>query len=166
MNQAYQKTGNHADRRSELLSVRIGAQEFAMDIRSIREIRGWIASTHLPHAPSYITGMINLRGTVLVVIDLAERLGLHAQEPNAGSVVVVVETADRVAGLLVDAVCDIITVTDDMRQATPATGSNTPGEFIEGLIMMDSRIISIVSIPAIMPDAAVDALVAAESEMV
>lgn len=166
MNQAYQKTGNQVERRNELLSIRIGTQEFAIDIRSIREIRGWIASTHLPHAPSYITGMINLRGTVLVVIDLAERLGLHAQEPNAGSVVVVVETADRVAGLLVDAVCDIITVTDDMRQATPATGSNTPREFIEGLIMMDNRIISIVSIPAIMPDAAVDALVAAEPEMV
>ena len=119
MNQAYQPNSTQADRRNELLSVRIGAQEFAMDIRSIREIRGWIASTHLAHAPSYIKGMINLRGTVLVVIDLAERLGLPAQEPNAASVVVVVECGDKTAGLLVDAVCDIITVTDDMRQDTP-----------------------------------------------
>jgi purine-binding chemotaxis protein CheW len=139
--------------RSELLSIRIGNQEFAMDIRSIREIRGWITSTHLAHAPHYIKGMINLRGSVLVVIDLAERLGLHAQEPNAASVVVVVEDDQRVAGLLVDAVCDIITVTDDMRQQTPQTGSSIPRKFIEGLIMMDSRIISIVSIPAIMPEA-------------
>jgi purine-binding chemotaxis protein CheW len=150
---------SNPERRSELLSIRIGSQEFAMDIRSIREIRGWIASTHLPHAPSYIKGMINLRGTVLVVIDLAERLGLRAQEPNAASVVVVVENAERVAGLLVDAVCDIITVTDDMRQAIPETGSSTSKEYIEGLIMMDSRIISVVSIPAIMPDAAVESLV-------
>jgi purine-binding chemotaxis protein CheW len=165
MNQIDQRT-SQAERRSELLSVRIGAQEFAMDIRSIREIRGWIASTHLPHAPSYIKGMINLRGTVLVVIDLAERLGLRPQEPNAASVVVVVETADRVAGLLVDAVCDIITVTDDMRQATPETGGGASKEFVEGLIMMDSRIISIVSIPAIMPEAMVDALIAEETEMV
>ncbi|GLR66206.1 chemotaxis protein CheW [Acidocella aquatica] len=152
MNQIY-RTATQPDRRSELLSVRIGAQEFAMDIRSIREIRGWIASTHLPHAPSYIKGMINLRGTVLVVIDLAERLGLPPQEPNAASVVVVVEDGDKTAGLLVDAVCDIITVTDDMRQTTPETGSNGPRQFIEGLIMLDSRIISTISIPAIMPDA-------------
>ena len=153
MNQAYQPNSTQADRRNELLSVRIGAQEFAMDIRSIREIRGWIASTHLAHAPSYIKGMINLRGTVLVVIDLAERLGLPAQEPNAASVVVVVECGDKTAGLLVDAVCDIITVTDDMRQDTPETGSNGPRAFIEDLIMLDSRIISPISIPAIMPDA-------------
>lgn len=141
------------ERSMELLSVRIGAQEFAMDIRSIREIRGWIASTHLAHAPSFIKGMINLRGTVLVVIDLAERLGLPPAEPNAASVVVVVEDGARVAGLLVDAVCDIITVTDDMRQKTPETGDTTPGTYIEGLIMFDNRIISIVSIPALMPEA-------------
>ena len=153
MNQIY-RAATQPDRRSELLSVRIAAQEFAMDIRSIREIRGWITSTHLPHAPSYIKGMINLRGTVLVVIDLAERLGLPPQEPSAASVVVVVEAGDKTAGLLVDAVCDIITVTDDMRQAIPETGSNNPREFIEGLIMLDSRIISTLSICAIMPDSA------------
>jgi len=164
MSHVYQSGPQHADGRSELLSIRIGEQQFAMDIRSIREIRGWIASTHLPHAPSYIKGMINLRGSVLVVIDLAERLGLHSQEPNAASVVVVVENDDRVAGLLVDAVCDIITVTDDMRQNTPETGSSTSRTYIEGLIMMDNRIISVVSIPAIMPDPEIEAM--AEAEMV
>jgi purine-binding chemotaxis protein CheW len=156
MNQIYNRGAGQTERRTELLSIRIGAQEFAMDIRSIREIRGWITSTHLAHAPSYIKGMINLRGSVLVVIDLADRLGLQSQEPNAASVVVVVEYEDRVVGLLVDAVCDIITVTDDMRQDTPETGSSTSRAFIEGLIMMDSRIISIVSIPAIMPDAEIE----------
>jgi purine-binding chemotaxis protein CheW len=147
--------------RTELLSVRVGAQEFALDIRSIREIRGWIASTHLPHAPTFIKGMINLRGTVLVVVDLAERLGLPTQEPSAASVVVVVEHGDRVAGLLVDAVCDIITVTDDMRQPTPETGTSTPREFVEGLIMMENRIISIVAIAALMPDATLQELLEA-----
>jgi chemotaxis signal transduction protein len=106
-------------------------------------------------------GMINLRGTVLVVIDLAERLGLPTQEPSAASVVVVVEHGDKVAGLLVDAVCDIITVTDDMRQPTPETGTNTPREFVEGLIMMENRIVSIVAIAALMPDTAVQALLEA-----
>ncbi len=158
-----QRLANAAER-SELLSVRIGTQEFAMDIRSIREIRGSMAATHLPHAPSYITGMINLRGTVLVVIDLAERLDLRAREAGAASVVVVVEAGDRIAGLLVDAVCDIITVTEDMRQPTPETGSDAPGAFIEGLIMMEHRIISVISIPALMPEAQVEALLASVAE--
>jgi purine-binding chemotaxis protein CheW len=163
MNQTYH---NHqGERRSQLLSVRIGTQEFAMDIRSIREIRGWIVSTHLPHAPSFIKGMINLRGAVLLVIDLAERLGLPSQQPNAASVIVVVESAGKVVGLLVDAVCDIITVTEDMRQPIPETGNDAPKEFIEGLIMMDNRIISIVSVQALMPDARVQSM-AEEAELI
>ncbi len=97
--------------------------------------------------------MINLRGTVLVVVDLAVRLGLPAWEPGPASVVVVVEAGDKVAGLLVDAVCDIITVTDDMRQPIPETGTAAPKEFLEGLVMLDNRIISVISIPALMPDA-------------
>ncbi len=143
------------ERRMELLSVRCGEQEFAMNIRSIREIRGWIASTHLPYAPAFIKGMVNLRGTVLVVVDLAVRLGLPAREPGPGSVVVVVEAGDKVAGLLVDAVCDIITVTDDMHQPIPETGAAAPKEFLEGLVMRENRIISIISMPALMPEAAV-----------
>ena len=107
------------DRGNELLSIRLNGQEFAISIMAIREIRGWVASTNLPHAPSYILGMINLRGTVLVVIDLAQRLGLGGQDPIPASVVVVVEANNRVVGLLVDEVCDIITVTDAMRQDTP-----------------------------------------------
>lgn len=140
------------EQRAEFLSVRLGSQEFAMDIKSIREIRGWIASTHLPYAPAFIKGMINLRGSVLLVVDLSQRLGLPASEPDAASVVVVVECGDRTVGLLVDAVCDIITVTDDMRQKTPETGSDVPKSFIEGLVMLDSRIISILSIPALIPE--------------
>lgn len=147
-----------AARKAEFLSVRVGDQEYAIDIRSIREIRGWIASTHLPYAPDYIKGMINLRGSVLVVVDLAKRLGLGHTEPNPASVVVVAEYGNRVAGLLVDAVCDIVTVTDDMRQKTPETGSNVPKSYVEGLVMMENRIISILSIASVIPDEKLQAM--------
>lgn len=147
-----------AGRKAEFLSVRVGGQEYAIDIRSIREIRGWITSTSLPYAPDYIKGMINLRGSVLVVVDLARRLGLGHTEPNPASVVVVVEHGSSVAGLLVDAVCDIVTVTDEMRQKTPETGSNVPKSYVQGLVMMDSRIISILSVAAVIPDEKVQAM--------
>ena len=146
----------------QLLCVRLGDQEFALNIRAIREIRGWISSTPLPHAPPYIKGMINLRGIILAIIDLSERLGLPSREPNAASVVVVIEAGDRVVGLLVDAVSDIITMTDEMRQATPDTGNAVSREYIEGLIMRDDQIISILSVQAIMPkDTAAEAALAA-----
>ncbi len=137
---------------AELLSVRIGDHDFAIEIMSVREIRGWIASTPLPHAPSYIKGMINLRGVILPIIDLAERLNFPVKEPSGSSVVVVVETAAGVVGMLVDAVSDIITVTDDMIQATPRTGSGMGGDMVSGLITLDSRIVGIICIKAIMPE--------------
>jgi purine-binding chemotaxis protein CheW len=136
---------------SQLLCVRLGEQEFALSIRAVREIRGWISSTPLPHAPSYIKGMINLRGSVLAIIDLAERLGLPCTTANATSVVVVIEAGERVIGLLVDAVSDIITVTSEMRQVTPETGSAASREYVEGLLMRDQQIVSVLSIEAIMP---------------
>jgi purine-binding chemotaxis protein CheW len=139
------------DEGHQLLCVRLGDQEFALSIRAIREIRGWISSTPLPHAPPYIKGMINLRGSVLAIIDLAERLGLPSVPPNATSVVVVIEEGARVIGLLVDAVSDIITATEEMRQVTPETGSASR-EYVEGLLMRDKQIISVLSIPAIMPN--------------
>jgi purine-binding chemotaxis protein CheW len=137
---------------SELLSVRIGEQEFALDIMSVREIRGWIASTPLPHAPHYIKGMINLRGVILAIVDLAERLGLPTREQDPSSVVVVVEAGDRIVGLVVDGVCDIITVTEDMIQNTPDVGSASSNQIVQGLLTLDGRIVSIISIPAILPE--------------
>jgi purine-binding chemotaxis protein CheW len=130
---------------NQLLSVRIG------DIMAIREIRGWIASTKLPHAPSYIRGMINLRGAALAIVDVAERLGLPSQDPNPASVVVVVEAEGSTVGLLVDAVCDIITIKDQMRQALPETGETESRRFLECLVMLDERIIGILSLRAILP---------------
>ena len=136
---------------NQLLCVRLGDQEFALNIRAIREIRGWISSTPLPHAPPYIKGMINLRGSVLAILDLAERLGLPSVPANATSVVVVIEDGERVIGLLVDAVSDIITETAEMRQVPPETGSAASREYVEGLLMRDQKIVSVLSIPAVMP---------------
>lgn len=136
---------------NQLLSVIISKQEFAIRITAIREIRGWIASTPLPHAPPYVIGMINLRGAVLAIIDLASRLGMVSEDPTAASVVVVVEEENQVVGLLVDAVNDIITVTNDMRQSIPSVGDLTARNSVDGLIMIDDRIISIISLGAVVP---------------
>lgn len=136
---------------AELLSVRLGEQEFALDIMSVREIRGWIASTPLPHAPHYIKGMINLRGVILAIVDLAERLGLPTREADASSVVVVVETQGRTVGLAVDGVCDIITVTDDMVQSPPDVGSDASPRLVDGLLTLEGRIVSVINIDTILP---------------
>jgi purine-binding chemotaxis protein CheW len=95
--------------------------------------------------------MINLRGSVLAIIDLAERLGLPSVPPHTTSVVVVIEEGERVIGLLVDAVSDIITATEEMLQGVPETGTVASRDYVEGLLMRDKQIISVLSIRAIMP---------------
>ena len=71
------------DTQRELIAFRIGAQEFCVDIMSVREIRGWTPATPLPRSPGYMKGVINLRGTVLPIIDLGARFGLETSEPTA-----------------------------------------------------------------------------------
>lgn len=97
----------------ELLTFRLADQEYALDIMSVREIRGWTRATPLPHAPHYMKGVINLRGTVLPVMDLAMRLGLPEREQNERNVIIVVKFEDVMTGLLVDAVSDIVALTKD-----------------------------------------------------
>ena len=88
---------------TEYLSFRIGDSEYSVEIMSVREIRGWTRTTSLPHAPHFVRGVINLRGTVLPVVDLALRLGLDASEPEERNVIIVVDVGTRVMGLRVDA---------------------------------------------------------------
>ncbi|MDO9430797.1 MAG: chemotaxis protein CheW [Pseudomonadota bacterium] len=136
---------------AELISVRIGGQQFALDIMAVREIRGWSASTPVPHAPSYVVGMINLRGVVLAVVDLSARLGLGACQPDSSSVVVVAHINDVPVGLLVDAVCDIIAVTEDMVQPPPGVGTDEVREFVQGIISTDEGIVTLLCLDQVLP---------------
>lgn len=145
---------------AELISVRIGEQAYAIDIMAVREIRGWTAATPLPHAPAHVLGMMNLRGAILPVIDLGARLGLGPASPNASSVVVVAQIGDAQMGLVVDAVSDIITVTEGLIQAAPDVGSEASKTFVYGVMTTDTGIVSLLSLDHILPAEAQAALAA------
>lgn len=141
----------------ELITFRIDDQEFCVDIMSVREIRGWTRATSLPQSPEYIKGVVNLRGAVLPVVDLRRRLGLGAVEPSARHVVIVTHIGARVVGLLVDAVSDILSVTDEDIQPTPDVGCDMVRTFVRGLLAMDGRMISLISLDRILPEEVAEA---------
>ena len=116
----------------ELIAFRIGEQEFCVDIMSVREIRGWTPATPLPHAPSYVNGVINLRGAVLPIVDLAARLGFQRTNPTARSVI-------------------IVTVTDDALQPTPDLASDLAKTFVRGVMAMEGRMISLIATESVLP---------------
>jgi purine-binding chemotaxis protein CheW len=140
----------------ELITIQVGEQMFALDIMTVREIRGWTVSTPLPHAPAYVLGMINLRGTVLPVLDLSSRLGLPPRSPDASSVVVVAELAGRPVGLLVDAVNDIITVEGAQIQAAPDVGEGD-ADFVRGVITLEHAIVTLLDLDTALPETALAA---------
>ncbi|TKT75492.1 chemotaxis protein CheW [Aquamicrobium sp. LC103] len=146
-----------SDRRQELIAFRIGDQEFCVDIMSVREIRGWTATTPLPHAQKFMRGVINLRGSVLPIVDLRARLGFGLTEPEARHVIIVVRSGTQEVGLLVDAVCDILTVTEEEIQATPGIANETVKSFIRGILAIEGRMIGVVGLERILPHAEAEA---------
>ena len=138
--------------RREFIAFCIGEQEFCVDIMSVREIRGWSPATPLPQTPEYMRGVINLRGAVLPIMDLATRLGLQSNEPSERSVIIVVRMGERTIGLLVDAVSDILSVTQDLIQATPDVACDKVKSFVRGLITMEGRMISEIASERLLPE--------------
>ncbi len=133
----------------ELIAFRIGDQEFCVDIMGVREIRGWTKATPLPHSPGYVMGVINLRGAVLPIIDLSARLGLKAAEPSERHVIIVVQIGSRSAGLLVDAVSDILTVTGEDIQPTPEMSSDLERSYARGILAIEKRMICLIELGAL-----------------
>lgn len=132
----------------ELLTFRIAEQEYALDIMSVREIRGWTHATPLPHAPHYMKGVINLRGTVLPVMDLSCRLGLPNREQNDRNVIIVVKFEEMMTGLLVDAVSDIITLAPEDLQPPPEISSGASEGVVSALTLIDERMIRVLDLGA------------------
>lgn len=135
----------------ELLSFRVGGQDYSVDIMSVREIRGSAKATSLPHAPPFIKGVINLRGTVLPIIDLAARLDLSSGEDTARNVIIVVDLGGRTAGLMVDAVSDILAIPSDDMQPPPDLAADDARTFVSALTIVDGRMIRILDLDAVMP---------------
>jgi len=147
MMQAY---GQEASAASELIAFRLGQQEFCLDIMSVRDIRGWTPTTPLPHSSSYVKGVINLRGAVLPVVDLADRLGFAPTEPSARHVIIITQVGNQTIGLLVDAVSDILTVNSGSIQATPNVASELARAFMKGVIAMEGRMISLIALDSVL----------------
>jgi purine-binding chemotaxis protein CheW len=142
---------------SELISFRIGEQEFCVDIMAVREIRGWTPATPVPHSQRFVKGVINLRGAVLPVVDLADRLGIGIAEESARHVIIVVQIRNRIVGLLVDAVCDILSTAEHKVQRTPDLAGDQMQNFVRGLIALEGRMISLIDLDLILDQSTAEA---------
>ncbi|MGR3320393.1 MAG: chemotaxis protein CheW [Pseudooceanicola sp.] len=148
---------NSSTKDLELLTFRVADQEYSLDIMSVREIRGWTRTTPMPRAPKYMRGVINLRGTVLPVMDLASRLNLPSQETNDRNVIIVVHLNNVLTGLLVDAVSDIVAMSADDLQPPPDMSSDPQMSVVRALTVIEDRMIRVLDLAAVVPSRSEDA---------
>ncbi len=134
----------------ELITFEVEGQVFGLDIMSIREIRAWTPTTRLPRVPHYVAGVVNLRGTVLPVLDLAARLGWRATEPTPRHAIIVTQLGQQVSGWIVDSVSDIVTVPDQTLQAPPpGVGNDSVVPFLEGLAAIEDKMVMVLNLFAL-----------------
>ncbi|WP_421854290.1 chemotaxis protein CheW [Oricola sp.] len=137
------ETGNEHTREQtvEIISFRLGEQVYCVDIMVVREIRGWAPCTPMPHAPSHVLGVINLRGSVIPVIDVAVRIGLAPANPTERSAIIVIDQGKKLVGLLVENVSDMITVKQSDLQPVPDVLPPSERALAKAIVALDDQMI-------------------------
>ena len=133
----------------ELITFQVEGQVFGIDIMAIREIRAWTPTTRLPSVPHYVAGAVNLRATVLPVIDLAARLGWGTTEATPRHAIIVTQVRGQARGLIVDSVSDIVTVPGDALQPPPATSDDAIVPFLDGLAAIEDQMVMVLNLDAL-----------------
>ena len=148
MQLAQATAANAADEEAgrEYLTFRLGAEEYGIDILRVNEIRGWEVPTSIANTPEFIKGVINLRGIIVPIIDLRLKFRLGSAEYNDFTVMIILRVAQRVVGIVVDAVSDVITLTPEQTRPAPDFGAALDTRFITGLGTVDERMLILVDI--------------------
>ena len=149
-NQEYDGVGALDSNTDQFLTFLLAGEEYGIDILRVQEIKGWEEATEIPNTPDYIQGVINIRGTIVPIIDLRRRFNLDLLEYGATTVVIVlkVETGSRsrIMGIVVDAVSDVYNVPSDEMKPPPDFGTAISIEFVRGLATVDEKMVIMLDI--------------------
>ena len=137
---------------TQYLTFRLDNQEYGLPIIEVQEIKGWTNITPVPNAPEHMLGVLNLRGTIIPVVDLRKRFGLQHSGQNEFAVIIVVNMGDRLAGLVVDSVSDVVIAGDDAIQGNPEASTNIDQRFFSGLIESHGKLIILLNVSEISGD--------------
>ncbi|WP_018230054.1 chemotaxis protein CheW [Methyloversatilis universalis] len=140
----------------EYLTFTLGEEEYAIDILKVQEIRGYDAVTGIAHAPPFIKGVINLRGTIVPIVDLRIKFGVGVVEYTPFTVTIILNVGGRVVGMVVDSVSDVLALGSAQILPAPDFSSALDTRYIHGLGSIDARMLIVVDIEKLMlsPDMA------------
>lgn len=130
----------------EYLAFRLGGEEYAVDILRVQEIRSYERPTRMARVPAFVLGVINLRGIIVPVMDLRLRLGLSSPNYDTFTSVIVLHLGDRVVGVVVDSVSDVITLKNDQIRPAPDFTAGPSGQHVTGIGTVEDRMLILVDV--------------------
>ncbi len=125
----------------QLVTFRLGNEEYAVDILKVQEINRMTEITRVPNTPPYVEGVINLRGKVIPVINLRSKFSLAEKDNDTQSRIMIMDIQGITMGLVVDAVSEVLRIPGDIVEPTPPMASNISTEFIKGIAKLEDRLI-------------------------
>src|SRR6185436_7945041 len=134
----------------EFLTFRLGGEEYGIDILKVQEIRGYDAVTRIANAPEFIKGVINLRGTIVPIIDMRIKFKVCEATYNQFTVVIVLNVGNRVVGMVVDSVSDVVALTPEQIRPAPEFHASMDTDYLVGLGALEGRMLILVEIEKLM----------------
>ena len=134
----------------QLVSFKIGDEEFGVDILRVQEINRMVEVTRVPNSPECVDGVINLRGKVIPIIDLRRRLGMPRREHNKDTRIVVVELSGKIVGFVVDAVSEVLRIPKNVTEPPPAIVSGIDAEYITAVGKLADRLLILLDLEKVL----------------
>jgi purine-binding chemotaxis protein CheW len=146
-------SGSTATEVMEFLAFCLGEEEYGIRILKVQEIRGYDAVTKIANAPEFIKGVVNLRGIIVPIVDMRIKFNLGTPTYDQFTVVIILSIADRVVGMVVDSVSDVITLNAEQIKPAPEMGTALNTDYLTGLGTIDERMLILVDIDKLMSSA-------------
>jgi purine-binding chemotaxis protein CheW len=137
----------------EFLAFTLGQEEYGVDIQKVQELRGYDTVTRIANAPEHIKGVVNLRGIIVPIVDMRIKFNLGTPSYDQFTVVIILNIASRVMGMVVDSVSDVITLIPEQVRPAPEMGALLDTEYLIGLGTLDERMLILVDIDKLMSSA-------------
>jgi purine-binding chemotaxis protein CheW len=137
---------------SQFLTFHLGNEVYGVDILRVQEIKGYTAVTKIPNQPSYIKGVMNLRGTIVPIVELRTKVGMGTIDYTAHTVIVVVVVQGRIMGFVVDSVSDVLNISKQDIQAPPEFGTKVDVSFLNGIAKCGNSLVALLNIDRLLID--------------
>lgn len=145
-----EKLDVQADLAREYLTFRLGDEEYGIDILKVQEIRGYENPTRIANAPHFLKGVMNLRGTIVPIVDLRLRFGCNSAEYNTFTVSIVLHIGQRTIGTVVDSVSDVMEIPAEAIRTAPEMNSAVDAAYICGLAQVGERMVILLDIESML----------------